>query len=98
MVPNGFLHWCPACDRTHAVRIGSGHWVFGGNHEKPTFSPSIRVFSEFDAANKRYPMGRTRTLCHYNLIDGFIAYYPDCPHEYAGREVALPELPAWLRE
>lgn len=51
--PNGWCHWCPACKHVHCFTVegpgwrkdGGPRWTFDGNLERPTFSPSMRVFT-----------------------------------------------------
>jgi len=42
--------WCPGCDRLHPFRLAPGDergvfWEWDGNLERPTFSPSLLVYS-----------------------------------------------------
>lgn len=44
--PSGKLgFWCPGCKEMHVVSppVGNRGWTFDGNHDHPTFSPSILV-------------------------------------------------------
>ena len=75
--------WCPGCKREHDVRIkGDDVWGFNGNHEKPTFTPSVLV-------NGHRPAER----CHSFVTDGRIQFLDDCHHELRGQTVDLPHLP-----
>lgn len=98
-VQGGFAHWCPACEEMHRLPDG---WIFNGNLERPTFTPSFKhtgVQSEVkdgkwtgeyirDSAGKPLPW-----CCHYILTDGMLDFCSDCTHNLRGR-VPLPPLPA----
>ncbi len=90
------MHWCPACDQAHGIRIKGPTgplWLFNGNYNRPTFTPSILCFTTYDEDNNPLPEGQRRTLCHYFITDGKIQYCADSPHEFAGRSVDIPEWP-----
>jgi hypothetical protein len=76
-----YIFYCPGCKIHHLydVRIDGGHpsWVFNGNMESPTFTPSLL-----------YPDLR----CHLYVINGKIRYEPDCSHELAGRTIDMVDL------
>lgn len=77
------FHWCPACERLHALPSDTGRWTFDGNCEKPTFSPSFR---------HNWGKGGAR-VCHYVLTAGVLNYCGDCTHPMAGQSVPLPPIP-----
>ncbi len=96
----GYFHWCPACNELHPLPDG---WAFNGDVDRPTFTPSFR-HSEMqrvivdgrwtgewvrDAAGKPVPH-----ICHYILTAGQLHFCGDCTHEFAGKTVPLPPLPA----
>ncbi len=102
----GLLHfWCPGCDQVHGIRaIGEKPlWIWNGDTERPTFSPSIlvkyyRISPEGRAMIKRgdppsdgdrYP--GADMVCHSFIEDGRIRYLNDCTHALAGKTVDLPE-------
>jgi hypothetical protein len=90
------LHWCPACDDPHGIRIegpDGPKWSFDGNYEAPTFAPSVRCFTIYDEAHSRLPDGQQRTLCHYFIRGGKIEFCGDSPHHLSGRTVDLPDWP-----
>jgi hypothetical protein len=38
--------WCPGCDGSHALGVGTGdgpRWGYNGNPDAPTFTPSVHV-------------------------------------------------------
>lgn len=77
-------YYCPACKHRHYV--DAKRWNWNGDLEKPTFHPSVRHF---------YPnpdTGKDVTVCHYHVREGKIHYCTDCPHEYAGKVVDLPDM------
>lgn len=86
------LFWCPGCDGAHMVRVAStdlpGGWTFNGNHERPTFSPSILVtYNGPDAGIDDAPPA----VCHSFVRDGQIQFLGDCTHALAGQTVPLPD-------
>lgn len=81
--PENYLFFlCPGCDEPHAIRHGNGTWAWNGDKEKPTFSPSVRVYNN------------ERTLCHSFVTDGKIAFCGDSPHALANQTVELPDWDA----
>jgi len=80
-----YMHWCEGCQSRHMIAVeeplsNKARWVFNGDLEKPTFTPSVRV---------RWPGG----CCHYFITDGQIIYLSDCTHSLAGKTVPLQSLP-----
>jgi hypothetical protein len=48
--------FCPGCLHRHTIRVGEGygpHWVWNGDMDKPTFTPSILI-----TGRKFTPKGR----------------------------------------
>ena len=77
-VGNLIMVWCPACETAHAV--DTRKWHFDGNHQSPTFLPSL--------------LSRTGpTICHSYVRNGHFEYLPDCNHALAGKTVPVPEWP-----
>ena len=68
---SAIYHWCQACDQLHGVWVNeqpgdtkaSPRWTFNGDMERPTFEPSVRVFTNFDDNDVRLPNNGERTLC-----------------------------------
>ena len=90
----GYIHYCPGCeDMHHFYTNGKMHanWSFNGNVEKPTFEPSMRVFS---SARNGKP---ERTWCHYFLRDGVIEFLDDSSGHKLRGKVPLPELPEFAQ-
>ena len=56
VVKGGWLAFCPGCQCGH---LFDSRWTFNGNHEKPTFTPSMLV-------NATDP----QTRCHSYVTDG----------------------------
>lgn len=87
----GYHHWCPACNEPHGIalkragRVGPS-WSFNGDHELPTFYPSILCFTV--EGNQR------QTLCHYFITNGMIQFCSDNPHDLNGQTVTLPDWPS----
>jgi len=87
---------------------GAPQWSFNGNLELPTLMPSMLIYAEHPDSSRpweewvamkqrgeidRIPYVR-ETRCHYHLINGNIVFCEDCPHEYRGMTVPLPDLPS----
>lgn len=88
------LFWCPGCDGAHAVNVGSGpgpRWGFNGDHERPTFIPSVLVRYNGDDAGKD---GAPPAVCHSFVTGGQIQFLGDCTHALAGQTVPLPAFDA----
>lgn len=86
-----YIFYCPACDEPHVYRCHADatdrpRWEFNGNVDRPTFTPSLLLF-DIPAPGQR------TTICHLFVKEGMIEYCGDCPHEYAGKTIPLPELP-----
>lgn len=88
--PVGWAFWCPACDQHHVLftaptfnvhtNASTPVWLFDGNQEHPTFSPSLIVTGKYGK-------------CHLFLRQGKIEYLGDCEHAMAGQIIDLPDLP-----
>jgi hypothetical protein len=78
-----WLVWCPACDIPHEFR----GWTFDGNHEAPTFTPSMKV------TTMAYDGSRELSRCHSHLIAGVWEYLGDCTHGLAGQKAIAPDWP-----
>lgn len=94
------LWWCVACGRAHGG--DSSRWVFNGDEEHPTFSPSFLVRSGhyipdhtgdcwcvWNSAHPNEPSGFACIRCHTFVRNGQIQYLGDCSHEYAGKTVEM---------
>lgn len=56
--------WCPGCDGAHQVATGDGpgpRWVWNGDAERPTFTPSVLVWWD-EPANINNPEALQRDL------------------------------------
>ena len=60
-------------------------WKFDGNLRKPTFSPSLKMETDY------YFDGKTpqKVVCHFFLRAGIFEYLDDCTHELAGQKVPM---------
>ena len=80
---------CPACGFEHGFRVdldghgcyGSDVWAFNGDHEKPTFSPSMG--SNLQGQQEHHPR------CHSFLVDGIWQFLGDSTHAMAGQHVPM---------
>ena len=80
----GYSFYCPGCEHGHVFyTAGSMTWGFNGNHEAPTFTPSLLN----TCPNHPDPKQRR---CHLNLTNGQLVFHADSAHDLAGKTVALP--------
>jgi hypothetical protein len=84
-----YFFYCPGCKCGHHFNtIAPGPiWDFNGNTEKPTFTPSLRIFTR---ATNDYP---EKTHCHLFLTDGRIQFLTDCAHDLKGTTVDMVDFP-----
>jgi hypothetical protein len=92
-----WLFYCPGCRRCHTFTTGSAvgpNWTFSGDLDRPTFSPSLLIFTTRpkggDTAN---PEDERVTLCHLFVRGGKIEYCGDSPHELRGQTVDMVDIP-----
>lgn len=78
---HAWLVWCPACDSPHSF---DERWTFDGNHERPTFSPSMLV-------RWRDPEGGVQHVCHSFLRAGVWQFLDDCTHALRGVTAQAPD-------
>jgi hypothetical protein len=90
----GYMIFCPACGNGHLFYVG--RWTFNGDHERPTFSPSMLIRGtrmitdeERDRIMASERVEPEPLVCHSFVRDGRIEYLGDCTHEYAGKTVDL---------
>lgn len=95
----GYRFTCPGCGSEHSIAVrphlnhcGAG-WVFNGNMDTPTFTPSLMVkmgpmWPEWSEAHG----GRQFEICHSFIIEGRIQFLSDCTHKLAGQTVDLPDI------
>ena len=84
-------YWCPGCKDVHCVPFVYGsdklprRWLFDGNLDYPTLSPSVKHLQE---------SGDSR--CHYHVQSGWIRFCGDCAvHKLGGQNFELLTLPQW---
>ena len=87
----GYYFRCPGCKCRHLVYTkeqtpGGSKWVFNGNVETPTFSPSILVNKKGECYVPQFP------TCHSFIREGKIEFLSDCTHALAGKIIDLPDL------
>ena len=81
--PGCHIIFCPGCRREHAI---DDRWIFNGNFEKPTFTPSLLLP---EVMNGPYVM---QPQCHSFIIDGRIQFLSDCYHDKMGTTCDLPDI------
>lgn len=72
-----YVFFCPGCNCAHGFSAGVGAWMWNGDFDKPTISPSILA------------LGTRR--CHSFVRDGKIQFLGDCEHNLKNQTVELPE-------
>ena len=95
---------CPGCSTMHVVRVVPDGalpcWGFNGDHERPTFTPSVLVSGTYwepevtpeNIAEWRrapWPQHKVERVCHSFVRDGQIQFLGDCTHALAGQTVPL---------
>lgn len=98
------LFYCPACKECHCIyvdgdRTKGPQWVFDGNVDQPTFTPSVKVSGlipsddpdKFDDPKYDKPF-----ICHFFVTNGYIVYCTDCTHEFSGK--TIPMVKRWLKD
>ena len=81
---DGWDMWCPGCEDMHVI---SNAWSFDGDHEAPTFSPSILV-----NYGRVGPDGMKRA-CHSFVVAGQWQFLSDSTHPLAGQTVPMVPIP-----
>jgi len=94
---NGYVHWCPGCEETHVV---PDIWIFDGDLNRPTFTPSVKITYNGPDAGQARDGGRRapQACCHYFLTAGRLKFCSDSSHALAGATVDLPDLPLHLMD
>lgn len=86
-----FTFYCPGCKHGHHYEVP--RWSFNGNYDKPTFAPSLRMFTP----QSKDPVDGTaiqeKTICHLHLRDGRIEFCNDCDHDLKGQTVDMVPFP-----
>lgn len=84
---NGFSvsFFCPACNSPHT--IDNRKWKLKDEDGIITISPSVLLTGVSDI----YP--EKNKICHSFVENNKIKYLNDCTHEFAGKEVELPDMP-----
>lgn len=104
-----YWFWCPGCKEAHRYEVrtdgGKPTWTFNGDLVRPTFGPSLLMFTTHPESKER------KVLCHLfvrRTLPGdeqkqfgdvsIIDYCGDSPHALAGTKVPLPDIPedSWL--
>lgn len=88
----GYSFWCPGCKRPHVYQVP--RWDFNGDLDRPTFSPSLLVFTPEWTDPETGEKHARETQCHLFLTDGQLSFCGNSPHELAGKTVPLPEWPS----
>lgn len=93
----GYLIFCPACDNAHSL---DERWLFNGNLESPTFSPSLLLRGkvmptdeECDRISNGEKVELADLVCHSFITDGKIQYLGDCTHDFKNQTIELK--PFW---
>lgn len=73
---------CIPCGHEHAFHVP--RWKWNGSFDKPTFTPSLKITTE-------YGDERGTQICHLYMTNGKIEYLNDCWHHFKGRTVVMAE-------
>lgn len=80
-----YFFWCPGCSEQHHYNCdcknGRPNWEYSGDHNSPTFHPSVRYLPP-------------HSQCHFFVINGRIQYLNDCDHKLAGQTVDMVPYPS----
>ena len=92
-----YNHWCPACKEIHQFAVeqpfnNGAKWTWNNDPVRPHFSPSMNITCGPWFKDNEDTVG-TVEVCHYFLHHGILRYLSDCTHEFAGKEIELPEIP-----
>ena len=107
--PVGWVWWCPGCKHPHVFNVeqptkphpetnypGGYQWSFNGNHEAPTFTPSLVISS----GGWKRPDGSEVpkiVLCHSIVTNGQVTFCGDCRHDLVGKTVPMePYEDQWM--
>ena len=77
--------WCPACDEPHSF---DKRWTFDGNHNQPTFTPSMLVRWNAPATETEPKVAH---VCHSFLESGVWRFLDDCTHNMKGTRQPAPD-------
>lgn len=83
--------WCPGCKSHHTLPIERDRklsWVWDGNVQSPTFTPSLL---RYGAKGPNWEILIPR--CHSFIKSGKWEFLADCDHELAGQTVNMVTLP-----
>lgn len=95
--------YCPGCGHNHhytTKNLGMGHpiWVFNGDVESPTFTPSLLnkwgrdADPEWKEPEGAQPSHKWSGTCHLYVTNGQIRYLTDCTHHLAGQVVDMKDM------
>jgi hypothetical protein len=102
--------YCPGCKCDHGVWIqktekNNSVWLFNGDMNNPTFSPSILIRSvawpdrpekddqgNYILGDDGRIKGAKDVVCHSFVRDGKIEFLGDCTHELKGQTVILEDV------
>lgn len=86
-----YLFYCPGCGNHHYINDG---WVFNGDLERPTITPSVKITMgpEYDPNTYMAKKGAKNRICHFFIKEGKIQYLSDCFHELAGKTIDMVDL------
>ena len=91
--------FCPGCKSLHHIYTvmptsSGAKWGFNGDFEKPTFTPSLLIYTgKYVHGHEDYDdegLGLS-SICHSFITDGKIQFLADCTHELKNQTVELPD-------
>lgn len=100
-VIGGYNFYCPGCLSAHTFYCNKDYhslvWEFNGNTEKPSFTPSLLLYTpetEDPVTKEKIPR---KTICHLVMTDGIINFCSDCVHTMKGQSVPLMNWPEYYQ-
>lgn len=90
-------YYCPGCKTLVYLNVdndGRPRWMFDGNFDKPTITPSVlqKVGPWGECHDVPERIGKV-DICHTFVRNGQIEYLGDCTHELAGKNIPMVEIP-----
>lgn len=91
---NQLWFYCPGCKHAHAFHMdGDANvrpmWSFDGDLDKPSVTPSLRVFTSQPQEDGTLV---EKTLCHLVLTKGILNFQSDCPHALRNQNVPMEKF------
>jgi len=85
-----YSFYCEGCEHLHTYTVTEDgqNWIFNGDMDKPSFTPSLLNRNPLIAVDGTVT---ERDRCHLHVTDGMVIHCSDCTHKLAGLTVELKE-------